>query len=85
MGGHPLIVEGCGCLTPDSARLADLRVWLDADDEVRKRRALARDKGGFDEYWDLWQGQWEAHLLRSTPRMLADLLLDGSAELPVGR
>ncbi|MHA7986811.1 nucleoside/nucleotide kinase family protein [Rathayibacter sp. CAU 1779] len=71
--GHPLIVEGCGCLTRASARLADLRVWLSADDQVRKGRALARDAGGFDAHWDAWQRQWERLVGRDRSDGLADV------------
>lgn len=76
--GHPLIVEGCGCLTQASAPLADLRVWLGADDGVRRRRALERDAGAFDAHWDMWQRQWETLVARESPCGLADLLLDGT-------
>ncbi|HWD61537.1 MAG TPA: ATP-binding protein [Humibacter sp.] len=81
-GGHPLVVEGCGCLTRATASLADLRVWLGADDDVRKRRALQRDAGGFDAHWDLWQRQWEQLVARESPRGLADLVFDGTPEAP---
>lgn len=74
--GHPLIIEGCGCLTRRTAPLADLRIWLTAADDVRKRRALARDAGGFDAHWDGWQAQWELFVHRETPEALADVVID---------
>ena len=39
----PLIVEGSGLLTPATARLGDVRVWLESPAASRKQRALARD------------------------------------------
>lgn len=72
----PLIIEGCGSLSRASAPLVDLRVWLTADDEVRKERALARDNGSFDAYWDMWQTQFDAFLVREEPVGLADLVLE---------
>ncbi len=39
----PLLVEGCGALTPPSRALAGLAVWLELDETTRKQRALARD------------------------------------------
>lgn len=75
----PLIVEGCGTLTGACAALADVRVWLDADDDVRKKRALARDHGGFDPFWDIWQEQFERFVETERPTWRADLLLDGTA------
>ncbi|MCX7522175.1 ATP-binding protein [Microbacterium sp. STN6] len=73
---HPLIVEGCGALTRGTAPLADLRVWVTADDAVRKRRALARDNGGFDAHWEGWQRQFERFLARERPLELADFVID---------
>lgn len=73
---RPLIVEGCGTLSQESAALADLRIWLTADDALRKTRALARDHGGFDDHWDHWQQQFEAFVVRESPADQADLVLD---------
>jgi uridine kinase len=75
---HPLIVEGCGTLTADNAPLAELRVWLEADDVVRKRRALERDHGGFDPFWERWEAQFAAYVLRENPMDRADLILNGT-------
>jgi uridine kinase len=74
--GSPLVIEGCGCLSRRAAPLADLRVWLSADDGVRKRRALTRDAGGFDAHWDGWEMQWQRFVRRESPRLLADLAID---------
>ncbi|WP_345448554.1 hypothetical protein, partial [Microbacterium fluvii] len=49
-----LIVEGVGALTPANRALADLAVWVDAPDDVRKRRALARDGATYVPHWDRW-------------------------------
>ena len=64
---RPLIVEGCGTLAAANATLSDVRVWLNADDGVRKRRALARDGDAFAAHWDHWQREWEAYCNRETP------------------
>ena len=74
--GRPLVVEGCGSLSRRSAPLADLRVWLTAADGVRKRRALARDAGGFDAHWDGWERQWQQLVRRESPQLLADVVFD---------
>jgi uridine kinase len=74
----PLVVEGAGALTPASAELATLRVWLDLDDDLRKHRALTRDAGGdYDRWWDAWAAQEDEHLRRHSPRALADLVIVG--------
>jgi uridine kinase len=74
-GRHSLVLEGCGALSRQNAPLATLRIWLDADDDVRKQRALARDQGGFDAHWDDWQRQFTTFLADEAPREAADLHL----------
>ncbi|MFD5225376.1 hypothetical protein ACFWHT_07100 [Microbacterium sp. NPDC058342] len=68
-----LIVEGCGALTPASARLADVTVWVDGPLESRRRRAIARDGDGFRDHWDMWALQEEDHMARHRPAELASL------------
>ncbi|WP_308491075.1 hypothetical protein [Microbacterium terrisoli] len=67
----PLLVEGSGILTPQTAPLADLRVWLEAPDEQRRRRALQRDGEGYRPHWDRWAAQEQRHLERDDPQRLA--------------
>jgi uridine kinase len=75
---RPLLIEGCGVLTRANAALADVRIWLDAPDELRKNRALARDGESYAPHWDEWQAQWEQFIEREDPVSSADLMLDGS-------
>ena len=69
----PLIVEGAGILTPVTARLADVRVWVEAPPASRKSRALARDGDVFRPHWTRWAEQEERHLDRDDPRAHATL------------
>lgn len=73
---QPLIVEGCGAFIHGAAELADVTVWVSADDAVRKSRALARDAGGFDAHWNHWQKQWERYVREQQPREQAQFVLD---------
>lgn len=75
---RPLVIEGCGALSQASARHADLRIWLSADDAARKRRALARDRGAFDAHWQMWDEQFAEFVRTQHPIALADLILDGT-------
>ncbi|MCC2029915.1 hypothetical protein [Microbacterium tenebrionis] len=68
-----VILEGCGALNAASARLADVRVWVESPAPSRKRRALDRDGDGFRPHWDRWAAQEERHLQRDDPRALATL------------
>jgi hypothetical protein len=69
-GGTPLIVEGCGALNQLSAPLADIRVWLEADQETRLQRWLARE--GSSEHWAEWAAQEEEFYAREKSSQLAD-------------
>ena len=63
----PMIVEGSGLLTAASARLGDVRVWLESPAHSRKARALARDGDTFSPHWTRWAEQEERHVSRNDP------------------
>jgi hypothetical protein len=71
----PLVVEGCGCLSRRSARYADLCVWVDAEEPVRRRRFSRRDRGAFDHEWSRWEDQTAAFIARERPQDLASVFL----------
>jgi len=71
---RPLVVEGCGALTRVTAALATHRIWVEAEDDVRRARAIARDGEPFAVEWERWDAQWRAHLAREDPRALADVV-----------
>ena len=70
----PLIVEGSGVLTPATARLADVRVWLESPPASRKQRALTRDGETYRPHWDRWARQEQRHVTRDDPMRLATLV-----------
>jgi uridine kinase len=67
----PLIVEGAGILTPATARLGDIRVWLESPPASRRQRALARDGETYRPHWERWARQEERHIERDQPQRLA--------------
>ena len=71
--GAPLIVEGCGAFTAGGVAPEAVRVWVDAPDALRKRRALDRDHGAYDPFWDLWERQWRRYVRRTSPERRADV------------
>ena len=73
--GLPIIVDGCGALTPASAPLASSRLWLARDTATRYRLAIARDGQGYRPWWDTWAAQEQAHWSANRPWRLADLLI----------
>ncbi|WP_244284287.1 ATP-binding protein [Agromyces badenianii] len=72
--GRTLIVEGCGAFAAVESGDA-VGVWIEASDRLRKHRALARDAGGFDPYWDQWERQWRRYVARTAPARRADVRL----------
>lgn len=68
-----VIVEGCGALNPATARLSDVRVWVESPEPARRRRALDRDGEAFRPHWDRWAAQEEHHIMRHEPQALATL------------
>ncbi|UJH71012.1 AAA family ATPase [Ornithinimicrobium sp. INDO-MA30-4] len=60
-----IIVEGVGSITasPDDY---DLRVWIEAPENVRRRRALARDGAMFEPHWDRWAAQEATYFATNT-------------------
>ena len=70
----PLIVEGSGLLTASTARLGDVRVWLESPLQSRMRRALERDGETYRPHWTRWAEQEERHLARDEPVRRASLV-----------
>lgn len=66
-----VIVEGAGILTPESAELADVTVWLDAPRGARRARALHRDGETYRPHWERWERQEDAHLREHDPARIA--------------
>jgi hypothetical protein len=73
----PLLVEGSGVLTRANRRLSAAAIWLELPLEERRRRALARDGGTYEPWWDVWAEQEARFADRERPRGLADLVLTG--------
>ena len=74
-----LIVEGVGALTRANRALADLGIWFDAPDALRKQRALARDGDTYRPHWDRWAAQEDHFIARYTPRLAADYVVTEAA------
>jgi hypothetical protein len=67
----PLIVEGAGILTPATAKLGDVRVWLESPTASRRQRALDRDGETYRPHWERWARQEQQHIARDDPMRLA--------------
>ena len=56
-GGTPLIIEGCGSLSQVTLPFANLSLWLEAEDSVRRQRWVNRSGHDHDEWWPVWAAQ----------------------------
>jgi uridine kinase len=72
-GGTPLIVEGCGSLTERSKEHADISIWLEASEEVRRERWIQRER--HLEKFDFWAAQELDFYAREKSHSLADLVI----------
>ena len=68
-----VILEGCGTITPQTSRIADVRVWVESPAAARRHRALDRDGDDFRSHWESWAAQEQAHIDRDDPRGLANV------------
>lgn len=69
-----LIVEGCGVLRRGSLELADTRVWLEQDDQIRRERALERDGEMYAPHWTRWALQEVRFLALHSSRGMATVV-----------
>lgn len=78
-GGTPLIIEGCGALNQYTSSIAQLSIWLEVDEETRRKRWLERDGDAFNEYFDIWAAQELDFIAREKSPTLADYELRSSS------
>ena len=77
------IVEGVGAGTLAAASLIDALVLVDAPEQVRHQRAMARDGEGYRPHWERWAAQERTYFQRERPQSRADLMiLPGSVQTP---
>lgn len=70
--GGRLIVEGVGTLSRAHRALADLGIWVETPDDVRRLRALQRDRDTYRPHWARWAAQEERLIAATDPRSTAD-------------
>ncbi|WP_214105798.1 hypothetical protein [Acrocarpospora catenulata] len=70
-----LIVEGVGAGARPAAPYLSGLIWLEAADEIRRSRALARDGDSYIPHWTRWAAQEERYYTRDDVRSRADLTI----------
>ena len=70
-----LVVDGAGCGSRAAAPFLSMIIWLDANAELRQRRALERDGEMFAPHWESWAEQERELFEREQTRERADLII----------
>jgi uridine kinase len=71
-----LVVEGCGSSAREAAGLVDVRVWVEAAEQLRRERGEARTAGGFAGHWDHWAAPERELFGADRTRERADLVVE---------
>ena len=72
-----LVLEGCGSARRTADAFVVLRVWVQAPQDVRLARGLARDGEAARPHWLRWMADEAAHFARERTAERADVRLDG--------
>lgn len=70
-----LVVEGVGAGSRATAPFRSVSVWVEAPDEVRHRRAMAREGEVFGPHWEAWATQERMLFAAERTRTTADLVV----------
>lgn len=70
-GQTPLIVEGCGSISRLAAQSSQIKIWVEAPDEIRYQRWLERE--GSEENFGRWAAQEVEFYARERSTELADI------------
>ncbi len=74
--GGTLVVEGVGCVRAGTRGFFSVIVWVEADDDMRLARGLARDGSTAEAHWRDWMRQEREVFARAGTRDLAQLRVD---------
>ena len=75
-----LIVEGVGAAQRAADGFAAVKIWVDAPEERRLARGLARDGIAMRDRWLAWQADEAEHFAAEDTAARADTRVDGSAD-----
>ena len=77
-----LVVEGCGSCPRALDGRTTLRIWVEAPQQLRLTRGLARDGADLAALWHRWQQAETAEFTREDTRARADVRVDGAIPSP---
>ena len=73
------ILEGCGSASRELRARASCVVWVEAPEDARLQRGLARDGAALEPRWRAWMQREAEHFAADGTRAAADIVLDGAA------
>ncbi|HEY0186069.1 MAG TPA: uridine kinase [Cellulomonas sp.] len=76
-----LVLEGCGAGRRAGDGVRSLLVWVEADDDLRLARGLARDGADARPHWQRWMRDEAAHYAREGTRGHADIRVDAYGKM----
>jgi uridine kinase len=78
-----VVIEGVCALHRDLRDAYAVRIWVDAPEDVRLERGVARDGEGARATWlEVWIPSESRYVARDRPAECAHLVVDGTAPLP---
>ena len=77
-----LVLEGCGSARRACDPLATCRVWVEAPDDLRLARGLARDGADSRAHWLEWMSAERVHFAAERTALRADVRLDAWGTMP---
>lgn len=77
-----LVIEGVACGRSQVRGALSLLLWVEAPEELRLRRGIARDGEAMRPEWLRWMAAETVHFARERTRDAADLRIDGAPEVP---
>ena len=78
-----LIVEGVGSAGGPVDDLGTI-IWVEAPEDVRLERGIARDGAAYREHWLAWMAAEQEHFRLAGTRDRAAIIVDGTADLQLG-
>lgn len=76
-----LVVEGCGSAALGVEKFAPFKIWVEAPDDARLARGLARDGADMEEHWKRFMASERVHFERNRTRERAQVRIDGIGRL----
>ena len=70
-----LVLDGCGSGSRVIRPYLSLLLWVDAPEEIRRARAMARDGEVYAPWWDVWAAQERELFAAEQTKAAADLWL----------